>query len=81
MSFDRRKFNQALAAAGTLSALAPFGIVRAQQKKLKVGVLLPLSGVQGFIGQSCKKGVDLAPEVMRSKYCSTNHAFPPGFHT
>jgi branched-chain amino acid transport system substrate-binding protein len=66
MSFDRRKFNQALAAAGTLSALAPFGIVRAQQKKLKVGVLLPLSGVQGFIGQSCKKGVDLAPEVIRS---------------
>jgi branched-chain amino acid transport system substrate-binding protein len=66
MTFDRRKFNQALAAAGTLSALSPFGIVHAQQKKLKVGVLLPLSGVQGFIGQSCKKGVDLAPEVIRS---------------
>jgi len=66
MSFDRRKFNQALAAAGALSALSPFGIVHAQQKKLKVGVLLPLSGVQGFIGQSCKKGVDLAPEVIRA---------------
>ncbi|KPK04376.1 MAG: branched-chain amino acid ABC transporter [Betaproteobacteria bacterium SG8_39] len=66
MSFDRRKFNQALAAAGTLGALSPFGIVNAQPKKLKVGVLLPLSGVQGFIGQSCKKGADLAPEVIRS---------------
>lgn len=66
MSFDRRKFSQALAAAGTLSALSPFGIVHAQPKKLKVGVLLPLSGVQGFIGQSCKKGSDLAPEVLRS---------------
>ena len=66
MSFDRRKFNQALAGAGALSALSPFGIVHAQQKKLKVGVLLPLSGVQGFIGQSCKKGVDLAPEVIRA---------------
>jgi len=66
MSFDRRKFSQALAAAGTLSAFSPFGIVHAQTKKLKVGVLLPLSGVQGFIGQSCKKGSDLAPEVLRS---------------
>ncbi len=66
MSFDRRKFNQALAAAGALSVVSPFGIVHAQSKKLKVGVLLPLSGVQGFIGQSCKKGVDLAPEVIRA---------------
>jgi len=66
MSLDRRKFNQALAAAGALSVVSPFGLVHAQSKKLKVGVLLPLSGVQGFIGQSCKKGVDLAPEVIRS---------------
>ncbi len=66
MSLDRRKFNQALAAAGALSVVSPFGLVQAQPKKLKVGVLLPLSGVQGFIGQSCKKGADLAPEVIRS---------------
>jgi branched-chain amino acid transport system substrate-binding protein len=68
MSFDRRKFNQALAAAGTLSALSPFGIVHAQPKKLKVGVLLPRSGVQGFIGQSCQKGADLAPALLKSMY-------------
>ncbi len=61
----RRQFNQALAAAGTLSALAPFGIVRAQSSKLKVGVLLPRSGLQSFIGQSCQKGADLAPGVIR----------------
>jgi branched-chain amino acid transport system substrate-binding protein len=62
---SRRQFNQALAAAGTASALYPFGILRAQPAKLKVGVLLPRSGVQGFIGQSCQKGADLAPGVLR----------------
>jgi branched-chain amino acid transport system substrate-binding protein len=64
MSFDRRKFNQTLAAA-TLGSLAPFGIARAQSGRLKVGVLLPRSGVQGFIGQSCQKGADLAPGVLK----------------
>ncbi len=44
---NRRQFNKALAAAGAATALAPFGIVRAQAAKLKVGVLLPRSGVQG----------------------------------
>ncbi|OGA67997.1 MAG: branched-chain amino acid ABC transporter [Betaproteobacteria bacterium RIFCSPLOWO2_12_FULL_68_20] len=40
-------------------------MVRAQAQKLKVGVLLPRSGVQGFIGQSCQKGADLAPGVIK----------------
>jgi len=61
----RRQFNQGLAAAGTLAALAPFNIVRAQAQKLKVGVLLPRSGVQALIGQSCQKGADLAPAVLK----------------
>ena len=64
-SVDRRQFNTALAATGAVAALAPFGIVRAQAAKLKVGVLLPRSGVQALIGQSCQKGVDLAPEVIK----------------
>ena len=64
-SVDRRQFNTALAATGAVAALAPFGIVRAQAAKLKVGVLLPRSGVQGFIGQSCQKGADLAPGVIK----------------
>jgi branched-chain amino acid transport system substrate-binding protein len=39
--------------------------VRAQAQKLRVGVVLPKSGVQGFIGQSCQKGADLAPGVIK----------------
>ncbi len=62
---NRRNFNKAAAAIGATTALAPFGIVRAQSQKLKVGVLLPRSGFQSFIGQSCQKGADIAPGVMR----------------
>jgi len=62
---NRRNFNKLVAATGTLGALAPFGIARAQSRKLKVGVLLPRSGFQALIGQSCQKGVDLAPEVLK----------------
>ena len=62
---NRRQVNHALAGLGAAAALAPFGIVRAQASKLKVGVLLPRSGVQGFIGQSCQKGADLAPGVLK----------------
>ena len=62
---NRRQFNTALAATAAASALQPFGIVRAQGAKLKVGVLLPRSGFQGLIGQSCQKGADLAPGVIK----------------
>src|SRR5712664_2627799 len=61
----RRAFNSALAAAGVVSLANPFKIVRAQAQKLKVGVLLPRSGFQSFIGQSCQKGADLAPGVIK----------------
>src|SRR5437016_9121991 len=62
---QRRQFNKALAVLGAAAALSPFGIVRAQAQKLKVGVILPRSGYLGFIGQSCQKGADLAPEVIK----------------
>jgi len=65
MGMNRRQFSKTVAAAGAATALAPFGIVRAQAAKLKVGVLLPRSGFQGFIGQSCQKGADLAPGVIK----------------
>ena len=61
----RRQFNKALAAAGALAAVSPFGIVRAQAQKLKVGVILPRSGYLGKIGLSCQKGADLAPGVIK----------------
>ena len=62
---DRRQFSKTVAAAGVASALSPFGIVSAQAQRLKVGVLLPRSGVQALIGQSCQKGADLAPVVLK----------------
>jgi branched-chain amino acid transport system substrate-binding protein len=61
----RRQFNSALAAAGIASFVNPFDMARAQAQKLKVGVLLPRSGFQSFIGQSCQKGADLAPGVIK----------------
>ena len=61
----RRQFNQALAAAGALAAASPFSIVRAQAQKLRVGVLLPRSGVQAGIGQDCHRGVQVAASVLR----------------
>ncbi|MBI2753122.1 MAG: ABC transporter substrate-binding protein [Betaproteobacteria bacterium] len=65
MPVNRRDFNKVLAGSAAAAALAPFGIVRAQGAKLKVGVLLPRSGVQGLIGQSCQKGADLAPDLVK----------------
>jgi len=60
---QRRQFNKAIAASLALSAFPP--LVRAQAQKLKVGVILPRSGYLGFIGQSCQKGADLAPGVIK----------------
>src|SRR5256885_10398837 len=60
---QRRQFNKALAATLALSGFP--GLVRAQSQKLKVGVILPRSGYLGFIGQSCQKGADLAPGVLK----------------
>jgi branched-chain amino acid transport system substrate-binding protein len=62
---NRRRFNQALAAAGTFSALSPFGIARAQSKSLKVGVLLPRSGIQAGIGQDCHRVVEVTNGILR----------------
>jgi branched-chain amino acid transport system substrate-binding protein len=60
----RRQFNQALGAATTLAAFSPFGIVRGQPKALRVGVLLPRSGVQAGIGQDCHRGVEVGVKVL-----------------
>jgi branched-chain amino acid transport system substrate-binding protein len=64
-AMNRRTFNKFFVASVATAALTPFNIVRAQSNKLKVGVLLPKSGLQGLIGQSCQKGADLAPLVIR----------------
>ena len=64
---QRRRFNRVLITAGAAAALGPFNIARAQTGKLKVGVLLPKSGLQGLIGQSCQKGADLAPAMIKDR--------------
>ena len=62
-SRSRRTLIQAV---GTSAALSGFpAIVRAQSTKLKVGVILPRSGVQGQIGQSCQLGADIAPALIK----------------
>src|SRR5438094_3931406 len=62
---DRRTFSRNIGLVGCAAALSPFGIVRAQSQKLRVGVILPRSGYLAFIGQSGQKGADLAPGVIK----------------
>lgn len=68
MSIHRRQFAKKVLAAAAAAVWPPFHIVRAQNAKLKIGVLLPKSGLQGVIGQSCQKGADLAPGVIRDLF-------------
>jgi len=62
----RRSFAAGIGAAGFVAGVAPFNIVRAQGGPLKVGVLLPRSGLQAGIGQDCQRGADLAPAILKS---------------
>jgi branched-chain amino acid transport system substrate-binding protein len=61
----RRQFTQAAAGLAAATAVSPFGIVRAQSRTLKVGVLLPRSGVQAGIGQDCHRGVEVATGILK----------------
>src|SRR6187402_2191715 len=64
-SISRRVFSAGLS-AGFVFGAAPFHIGRAQNAPLKVGVLLPRSGVQAGIGQDCQRAVEIAPDILRS---------------
>lgn len=68
----RRKLLKAGAAASAVSVLSFPAILRAQSSTLNVGVLLPISGGQAFIGQSCKLGADIAPAVLAQRGYKTN---------
>jgi branched-chain amino acid transport system substrate-binding protein len=61
-AMKRRQFTRALAATAALAAV-PY--VRAQARSLKVGVLLPRSGVQAGIGQDCHRGVQVSTGVLK----------------
>ena len=51
--------------AATTAILAAPIISRAQTGPLKVGVLLPRSGVQAGIGQDCQRAVTVAPSILK----------------
>ena len=63
--FSRRDFNRFAAGAAVLGAPA---LVRAQPRKIKVGVLLPRSGYLAKIGQSCQLGADVSPALVQQLY-------------
>lgn len=52
-------------AAAITTLVAVPAILRAQGGPLKVGVLLPRSGVQASIGQDCQRGVEIAPAIFK----------------
>ncbi|MGA7971326.1 MAG: ABC transporter substrate-binding protein [Pseudolabrys sp.] len=64
-NLTRRTFNVGLGAAGFIAGTAPFNIVRAANAPLKVGVLLPRSGVQAGIGQDCWRGVEITSPILK----------------
>ena len=61
----RRTFAAGIGAAGFMAGTAPFNIIRAHGAALKVGVLLPRSGVQAGIGQDCQRGVDITAGLLK----------------
>jgi branched-chain amino acid transport system substrate-binding protein len=61
----RRTLGRAAAGAALLSAPLPLRYGFAQSPaNLKVALLLPTSGGQALIGQACKRGADVANEVL-----------------
>ena len=61
---NRRDFNKAAGAAAVTAAFSPLN-VRAQARSLKVGVLLPRSGVQAGIGQDCHRVVTYTAGILK----------------
>src|SRR5262249_25250542 len=61
----RRRFASGIGLMGVLAGTAPFSIARSQSAALKVGVLLPRSGIQAGIGQDCHRGVEIAPGILK----------------
>jgi branched-chain amino acid transport system substrate-binding protein len=61
---NRRDFNKAAGAAAVAAAFSPLN-VRAQARSLKVGLLLPRSGVQAGIGQDCYRVVTYTAGILK----------------
>jgi len=68
-AISRRDFNRVAASTSAIAAAGWFpAIVRAQPTKLKVGVILPRSGFEAQLGQSCQRGADISPGIMKELY-------------
>jgi branched-chain amino acid transport system substrate-binding protein len=65
MRARRSTINRRTMLAGAAAVLSAPAIVRGQAGALRIGVILPLSGVQGAIGQSNKRGADIAPGLLK----------------
>jgi branched-chain amino acid transport system substrate-binding protein len=61
----RRAF-VATTAAGAVVSATPLRLARAAGP-LKVGLILPRSGVQAQFGIDCQRGADVAPEILKAK--------------
>lgn len=61
---NRRRVLAAGSASAALSLLGFPAVVRAQANTLKVGVILPLTGVLSFPGTATRKGTELATKMM-----------------
>jgi branched-chain amino acid transport system substrate-binding protein len=64
-SADRRRFLVG-ATASVASCLVAPAVLRAHGSALKIGVLLPRSGLQAGLGQDCQRAVDIAPGILQS---------------
>jgi branched-chain amino acid transport system substrate-binding protein len=64
--FTRRSFGRAAAGAALIGAPLPLRFASAQSApaNVKVALILPTSGVQAQIGQACRRGADVANDVL-----------------
>src|SRR6202011_3876886 len=64
-AMTRRQFSKAALAATSVAALGvPAPAILAQTTRLKVGIVLPLSGFLAQPGQACQRGADIAPTLL-----------------
>lgn len=63
----RRPMLQAAVSASALSTLPFPSIMRAQGAPLKVGCILPLSGVLAFVGTATRRGTELAVKMYKEQ--------------
>ena len=64
-----------LKAGALLPTIAMPSLVRAQSGTLKIGVILPLTGVLAFPGQQTRQGTELAVKMMKDQGINVEATF------